>query len=166
VTLRLSPALFGLALSASGVGGLAGSLMAARLGARFGAGPVVIACRVLTMLSYVLLALAAPGWAGVALVGASRLLFGLSIGAENANELGYRQVVTPDRLQGRTNATMRSINRAMLVVAAPLGGLWADAIGYRPMLWLVAAGFALVPLWLALTPFRSASVERPPPAIA
>ncbi|HWF77321.1 MAG TPA: MFS transporter [Caulobacteraceae bacterium] len=165
-TLRLSPALFGVALSAVGVGGLAGSLMATRLGARFGAGRVVIGCRVLTPLAYVLLALAAPGWAGVALVAASRLVFGLSIGAENANEMAYRQAVTPDRLQGRTNATMRSINRAMLVFAAPLGGLAADAIGYRPMLWLVALGFGLVPLALALTPFRSARVDRPPPVIA
>lgn len=33
--------------------------------------------------------------------GAGQLLFGLSIGAENANEMGYRQAVTPDRLRGR-----------------------------------------------------------------
>ena len=161
LTLRLSPTMLGLALSAAGVGGLVGSLMSARLGARFGAGRVVIASRLLPPIAYALLALATPDWIGVALVGASRLLFGLSIGAENANEMAYRQVVTPDRLQGRTNATMRSVNRAMIVIAAPLGGLAADAIGYRLTLWLVALGFGLAPLALLLTPFRTASVDPP-----
>jgi hypothetical protein len=57
-----------------------------------------------------------------------QLLLGLSLGAENANEMGYRQAVTPDALLGRMNTTMRSINRAMIVVGAPAGGFLADAI--------------------------------------
>lgn len=69
---------------------------------------------------------------------------GLSMGAENANELGYRQVVTPDRLQSRMNTTMRSINRAMIVLGALVGGLLADAIGYRTMLGAATGGFLLV----------------------
>ena len=61
---------------------------------------------------------------------AGQFVIGLSMGAENANEMGYRQAETPDALQGRMNATMRSINRAMIVVAAPLGGLLRpDRIG-------------------------------------
>ena len=77
--------------------------------------------------------------------GGGQLLLGLSLGAENANEMGYRQVVTPDRLQGRMNATMRSINRAMIVIGAPVGGALGDAIGYRPMIWAAAGGFRLSP---------------------
>ena len=71
-----------------------------------------------------------------------QLLLGLCMGAENTNEMAYRQTATPDRLQGRMNATMRSINRAMIVVAAPLGGLLGDAVGYGSA--LVVAGAALV----------------------
>ena len=63
-------------------------------------------------------------------------------GFENANEMAYRQTATPDRLQGRMNATMRSVNRAMIVVVAPLGGLLGDAAGYGSA--LVIAGSALV----------------------
>ena len=44
------------------------------------------------------------------------------MGAENANEMGYWQAVTPDALQARTNATRRSINRAMIVLGAPAVG--------------------------------------------
>ena len=72
--------------------------------------------------------------------------------------MGYRQAVTPANLQGRMNATMRSINRAMIVVGAPLGGVLGDAIGYRPMLWIVAAGFLGVALALGFSPFRTVRI--------
>jgi nitrate/nitrite transporter NarK len=54
------------------------------------------------------------------------------------------------------NTTMRSLNRAMIVVGAPLGGLLADRIGYRPMLWIVAAGLATVAVGLGLSRYRNA----------
>ena len=85
-----------------------------------------------------------------------QLILGLAMGIENANEMGFRQAGTPDRLQGRVNATARSINRTALVVFAPLGGLLGDALGYRPMLWAAAAGFLLVAVALALSGFRTA----------
>ncbi len=70
--------------------------------------------------------------------------------------MGYRQAVTPDRLQGRMNTTMRSVNRAMIVIGAPIGGLLADTIGYRPMLWIVAGGFIAVAAGLGLSRYRTA----------
>ena len=158
-TVQLSPLALGVALSMAGVGGLAGSLMASQLGARFGAGRTIVACRALDAAAFLVIALTPLGLAGWLVLGLGQLLFGLSLGASNANEMGYRQSVTPDRLQGRMNATMRSINRAMIVVAAPLGGLLADRIGYRPALWAVAAGFAAVSLWLGLSRFGAARIE-------
>jgi predicted MFS family arabinose efflux permease len=53
------------------------------------------------------------------------------MGADHANEMGYRQAVTQDRLQARMNGTIRSVNRAMIVVGAPIGGLLGDRLGYR-----------------------------------
>jgi len=149
----------GLILSVGGVGGLLGSLVASRLGARFGAGRVVIVCRALTGLSWALVALSGRHWDGWLLLGAGQMLLGLSMGAENANEMGYWQAITPDRLQGRMNATRRSINRGMLVVGAPAGGALAAAIGYRPMLWVAAGGFLIVAVSLACSPFRHATVD-------
>jgi len=54
---------------------------------------------------------------------------------------------------------MRSMNRAMVVFAAPLGGLLADAIGYRQALWLASAGFVVVALAVRLTPLWTARVD-------
>ncbi len=95
-------------------------------------------------------------WLVVVVVAGGQFLYGQAIGVENANEMGYRQPVTPDALQGRMNTTMRSVNRAMIVVGAPLGGLLADAVGYRPIMWIATAGFALVAAALAASPFRHA----------
>lgn len=158
-TLGLDPFGFGILLAICGVGALLGSLAATGLGDRFGAGRVVIACRVVDAAAWAVFALAAAGWAGWIVFGVGQLLFGLALGVSNANEMGYRQVITPDRLQGRTNASIRSINRAMVVFAAPLGGILGDAIGFRPMLWAAAAGFLIGAVILALTPFRNARIE-------
>jgi MFS family permease len=159
-TLGLSPFGLGLALAAGGAGGLIGSLAATRLGARFGSGRVVIACRAVTAVSWVLIALSTEQWSGWVLFGGGQLLLGLSLGAENANEMGYRQIVTPDYLQGRMNATMRSINRAMIVIGAPVGGVFGDAIGYRPMIWAAAGGFLSVAIALGLSRFRNARIDE------
>jgi MFS family permease len=152
-TLHLSPATLGLALAAAGVGALVGASSAVRLGRRFGAGRVVIVARFSTGLAWAIMAGAAvtvpdgpvdgPWGGGLpwVVLALGQLLLGLGMGAENTNELAYRQTATPDRLQGRMNATMRSVNRAMIVVAAPLGGLLGDAAGYGTT--LVVAGAAL-----------------------
>ena len=160
-TLDLSPATLGLALACAGVGALAGASVAVRLGERWGAGPVIITVRLGTGVAWLVMATAAlvvpagaaagpwgggPGWV---LFAAGQLLLGLTMGAENANEMAYWQTATPDRLQGRTNATRRSANRAAIVVAAPLGGLLGDAAGYGTA--LVAAGLALVVVAVAST---------------
>jgi MFS family permease len=89
----------------------------------------------------------------------AQLLVGLSMGAENANEMGYSQAVTPDALQARTNATRRSINRAMIVLGAPAGGFLADALGYRAMPCTAAAGFLVVSATLAASRFRTARID-------
>ncbi len=155
-TLGFTPFGLGVALSAAGVGGLLGSLAATRLGVRFGVGRVVIACWAAQGVAYALLAFTAADRSGWVLFGVGQLLFGLGLGVENAPSMGYRQAVTPDRLQGRMNTTMRSVNRAMIVIGAPLGGLLADRIGYRLVLWIVAAGFAAAAAGLGRSRFRTA----------
>jgi len=159
-TLDLSAFGFGVALAVGGVGGLLGALAATRLGARFGAGRVVIASTIGNAGALGIVALSSGHWSGWVLFGVGELLLGLSMGAENANSMGYRQSVTPDHLQGRMNATMRSINRAMIVIGAPLGGVLGDAIGFRPMLWIAAGGFLLVAAALTLSPYRTARLDE------
>ncbi|MBV9821881.1 MAG: MFS transporter [Actinobacteria bacterium] len=156
-TMGLSPFALGLALAAGGAGGLAGALSATRLGARFGAGAVVIASIAGNGVAWAVIATGTAGWIVFA---CGQFLLGLTMGAANANEMGYLQSITPDHLQGRANATRRSVNRAMIVVGAPAGGVLADTVGYRPMLYAAAAGFGVVAVGLALTPYRRARFDE------
>lgn len=162
LTLDLGPLGLGLSLAAAGVGALAGSLAAVALGERFGAGRVVVTSQASAAVAWALMALAGPGWPGWLLFGVGQLVLGLGMGADNANSMGYRQSVTPDDLQGRMNATMRSINRAMIVVGAPLGGFLGDALGFRPLLWIAVGGFTVVAVGLGLSRYRTVRVGLEP----
>jgi MFS family permease len=116
-------------------------------------------------MAWALIASSCHGWGGWVVFGVGEFLLGLTMGTANANEMGYMQSITPDHLQGRSNATRRSINRAMIVVGAPLGGVLADAVGYRPTLYGAAVGFGLVSASLAISPYRHARLDDTAPAI-
>ena len=157
--LGLSAFELGLTLAAAGIGALVGALASTVAGRRWGAGRTVIAAHALGAAGWVVIALAPAGTAPaltVVVLAAGQLVWGLSLGISNANEMGYRQSVTPDVLQSRMNTTIRSINRAAIVIGAPAGGLLADQIGFRPTLAIGAAGFLATATALALTPFRDA----------
>jgi MFS family permease len=140
----------GLTLAAAGVGGLVGSGFSERWGRR--PGIAVPAAWLLDAVGIAVIAATPAG--GLVVAGAGQFLNGLGLGLSSPLELSYRQAITPDRLQARMNATMRSFNRAAVVVGAPVGGLVADAIGFRFALWVAAAGLAVAALALAASPFR------------
>lgn len=64
-------------------------------------------------------------------------------------------MLTPDDLQARTNTSMRSLNRAVMVVVAPLAGVTADRWGMQPTLLIAAIIYGLVAAGLATTSFRT-----------
>ncbi|MQA28029.1 MAG: MFS transporter, partial [Micromonosporaceae bacterium] len=112
-------------------------------------------------LAWLLLPLAPSGAGAWAVLGAAQFLFGLGIGTDSPNSLGYRQAVTPDRLQGRMNATIRSLNWGMIAIGAPIGGVLADWIGYRHALWIPIAGLAVAAYALTRSRFRQARMPEP-----
>ena len=71
-------------------------------------------------------------------------------------DLGYRQSVTPDELQGRMNATIRSANRTCAVIGALAGGLIAQLLGLRPALWVAVALFVVAAVVVLGSPLRTA----------
>ncbi|MFD1151349.1 MFS transporter [Saccharothrix hoggarensis] len=131
---------FGLTFAVGGLGGLIGASLSGRAGRRFGVGPTILAGRWLTPVAYALVPLATSGASGFVLLCAAQFLFFLAIGLDGPVEMGYRQAITPDRMQGRMNATIRSVNRGVIVLGAPLGGVLADWVGLRTALWLAVAG--------------------------
>ena len=140
----------GLTLALAGVGGLAGAGLSERPAA---AGLPFPLAWLLQAVGIAVIAVTPAG--SLVVAGLGNLVNGFGLGLSSPLELAYRQAITPDRLQVRTNATMRSINRAAVVVGAPLGGLVADSVGYRPALWLCAGGVAAAGLALLASPFRT-----------
>ncbi|HEV7654771.1 MAG TPA: MFS transporter [Mycobacteriales bacterium] len=141
----------GVTLAFAGIGGLVGSGLSERFGRP---GLTIPLAWLLQAAGIAILAVTPVG--GLVVAGAGNLVNGFGLGLSSPLELSYRQGITPDRLQARMNATMRSLNRAAVVVGAPLGGLLADSAGYRLALGVSAGGVALAGLVLLASPFRAA----------
>ncbi len=156
--LGLSPLVFGIIGAAGGVGALVGAMLTTGVGLRLGTGRTIVLCHAISTIAAVIMTLASTGlavWFVFVIFSAGQGLYGLAMGMSNSHETSYRQLVTPDRLQARTNVTMRSVNRGVIVVCAPVAGIVADAAGFRITLGGAAAVFAIVTVGLAATPFRN-----------
>ena len=164
IRLRLTPLELGLVYAVAGVGALVGASVTTAVGRRLGTGGAIITAHLTSAVGVVVMALAllAPaGWPAAVVLAGGQLLHGWAMGLSNSHEMSYRQALTPDALQARTNTTMRSLNRAVVVVVSPLAGLAADRIGYGWSLGFAAAVFALSGLLLLLSPFRGARAASP-----
>jgi predicted MFS family arabinose efflux permease len=148
--LGLDPATIGLVLAAGGPGSFVGSLIATRVAARLGLGRTIWSMQVLTGVARLLIPLAA----GVALLSAGTLalsMFALGVARAifNINQLSLRLAITPDRMHGRLNATMRFVMWGVTPFGALAGGLLATtALGTRGA--LVVAGIGVL---VATIPF-------------
>lgn len=150
----LSAVVFGLLVATGGVSRLLGATLAPSMGGRLGTGPTILATRAVHPAAWVLVALAPEVPAGVALLGAALALQGLAMGVENANDTGYWQLVTPDRLLGRANATRRSVNRTAGALGAVLGGAALTLFDQGPTLLGIAVVFGMSAAIVGLSPVR------------
>lgn len=161
VELGLSPATFGLTTAAAGVGALLGASLSTAAGRRLGTGGAIIAAHAVITVAVVVVATAGAGTGTVlapVLLGVGQGLYGFAMGLSNSHEMTFRQALTPDVLQARTNTTMRSFNRGVVVVVSPLAGLLADRLGLTSALVIAAVIFASTVLMLLASPFRHARI--------
>ncbi|MFC7531575.1 MFS transporter [Actinoplanes sp. GCM10030250] len=163
--LNLSGTTVGLALAAIGPGALAGSLLAARLPARFGHGVVLVGGAVLG--NGVLLAVPALHGGSTATVVALiliNLVFGAFGQLVNVTVMAIRQAVTPYEMQGRVAATITFAGMGLTPVGSLLGGLLAQHAGTRTALLLAAGVMMLSPALMALSPLARLGRVLPDPA--
>ena len=76
------------------------------------------------------------------------LVEGLALGIFNVIGRSLRQILTPDRLMGRVTSGFRMLSYGMGAVGAVVGGLLADAFGLRVP--FVAGGLAVVIVSVAM----------------
>jgi hypothetical protein len=77
------------------------------------------------------------------------------IGVNNVVLISFRQRVTPHRLLGRMNATMRFLMTGVLSIGAALSGVIGQYAGVRAALWVGAISLALAWLPIYFSPFRT-----------
>ena len=78
----------------------------------------------------------------------------------NITQVSLRQSITPRRLQGRMNATMRFLVWGTIPLGAFTGGVIGSALGLRTALWIAAGGQVLCLLPPLFSPvWRLRSIE-------
>jgi MFS family permease len=160
--LRLPAGAIGLVMAFLGVGGLLGSLVARRVADRLGPGRAIWIPLAAAAPFVFLVPLVRAGW-WLWLVGLALGVSGIAIACYNITQLSLRQRVTPERLLGRMNATMRFLVWGTLPVGSTVGGLIGQYATPRTALWAAAAGLSLSWLPVFASPLRALADLPPAP---
>jgi MFS family permease len=131
---------FGLLLSASAVGGIAGTLVAARLQDRFGTALLLRAGLVVETCTHLSLALARVPWVAVA----TMVVFGVHASLWGILSVSWRQRVVPDALRGRINSGYFLFSVGGAALGALGGGVLARGLGITAPFWFAFAGMVVL----------------------
>jgi MFS family permease len=142
--LGMSAGLIGLVMTIGNAGWLIGASGSSRLSGKIGVGMSVMGGTVVGAVGAVLIPLA-PASGPVPWLIASTCLMSLGTTIYNIGQLSVRQAITPERLHGRMNATMRFMVWGTMPLGSAIGGALGQTIGLRPTLWIAALG-ALIPI--------------------
>lgn len=153
--LQLSPGLLGIVLGIGSVGALIGALLTNGIAQRVGVGRTIWGSTLIGALGGIAVPLAGSAWAWPALL----LTLGQIIGSAsgpiyNITQVSLRQSITPLRLQGRMNATMRFLVWGTIPLGSLAGGALGEQIGVEATLWVATVGGILAFLWVYFSPVR------------
>ncbi|WP_197034653.1 MFS transporter [Glycomyces sp. NRRL B-16210] len=152
--LGLTPGQIGLLFAAFGAGGLVGAFLVRRVTALVGEGRAIWLSVVCTSPWLLLVPAAEPGWR-IVLAAFGMAMVSLGGVVYNVTQVSFRQRLTPDRMLGRMNATVRFLVFGASAIGAFLGGGLGQFLGARATLWITAAGLCLVFLPVFLSPLRN-----------
>ena len=149
-TLEMSSFAAGVVMAGFGAGSIVGAVLAPRLQQSLSVGgaiwtPVLLSS--VAMLAWPL----APASFPVPFLLIGTTVFGFGAVAYNVTQVSLRQAITPERLQGRMNASMRWIVWGTMPLGTLAGGAIATSYGLRTALWVGAVGcmFTWLPVFLS-----------------
>jgi MFS family permease len=137
------------------MGGVLGAAFAGRLARSFPVGRLYVIARTVGAAGTLLLPLASGSTPVV--VGTCMLSFFVwqaALANTNVINASLRQVLTPEHLRGRMNASVRTLVFGALPLGGLVGGLLGGLVGLKAALWLGAIGytFSIVPILLSPIP--------------
>jgi MFS family permease len=149
-TLHIDVRTLGIILSAGGVGGVLGGVIAPWIRTRIRFGQAIIGSVIVWGIATLQLALASSPFLLAVGVGVTSLMwpiYGVIL-------VSYRLSITPDYLQGRVNSAFRFLSYGSEPLGAAVGGLLLVPLGPRLVLALIAAGLLLSSVVVSCTALR------------
>jgi MFS family permease len=152
--LHLSAGVIGLFTSVAAVGGLIGSLLAARLARWLGQGPTIWISIAVSLPSPFVVPFVHRDWT-LGLLALTQLVMWSAVVVYNITQVSFRQGLCPPELLGRMNATIRFLVWGTIPIGAFLGGVLGSTIGVRHTLLLAAIGGCVALLPVYFSPLRT-----------
>jgi len=143
------------------MGFVVGALIAGRVTKRIGLGPALAIFIAIGGLA-VLYPLAMYGTAFF-FQATVAFVIGMSVPVYNIGQVSLRQAITPNRIQGRMNATMRVIVWGTIPVGSVVGGALGVVIGLANTMYIGGAIAGLAALWIILGP--AVRLKRQPESV-
>lgn len=156
--LEMSPSTLGLVLSGGAIGALLGAVSTKRIADRIGLGRTLIAAAVIGDLGPLLLPAAFKGSWAITLFAIAFFVQGFGATACNVHAISIRQIITPARLLGRTNAAYLFVALGVKPIGALIGGWLGDHIGLRGALLVGTLGLLSTSLFIIFSPIRGVRV--------
>ena len=144
--LSFSPVLIGLLGTVGAVGFLLGTVVTPIVTKKLGLGMAIAIPAGITVINMAM-PLAIYGHAFL-IVGAIGLITGIMLPIYNINQVSLRQTIVPDRIQGRMNATVRTINWGTMPVGAIIGGTLGTTVGVIGTILIGGALQGAAVLWI------------------
>jgi Major Facilitator Superfamily len=142
--IHISPLQVGLIGGIGAAGMLVSSALAPRVGAALGFGKTLLVSAIGSTIAACLVPLAALG-SGLAVLAASNFVADIANVLYNITQVSLRQRLVPIALQGRMNATVRTVAWGMLPLGSIIGGALAQRIGIYPVLFVgIGCGLATI----------------------
>lgn len=157
--LGLSPVTFGLIFGIGAAGGLLGAVTTPWITRRIGEGSAVS----LSAVAFAVAAMSMP-LAGMFRSAAVPLLIGgaflqaFLVLVYNITQVTMRQRLTPPRLLGRMNASIRFVVWGVMPIASIVAGILGTTIGVLPTMWIGVVGTLVGASWVLFSPLTTMRV--------
>lgn len=162
--LKIEPALLGFIFAVGSIGALIGAFLAGWTARRLGVGSTIVWSAFIFGVGGLFTPLASGSlWVAVPLLIAAQFIVSIANPIYNITQVSLRQAITPHRLQGRMNASMRFLVWGTMPIGSLIGGGLGEVIGLRATLFVGAIGMFLSFLWVLFSPVRTLR-EHPTPA--
>ncbi|MGH2402785.1 MAG: MFS transporter, partial [Candidatus Limnocylindria bacterium] len=152
--LGIGPGTLGVIFAIANLGVLLGALSAERFAKWIGVGPTIVWSAFASPFALVLVAIA-PRDAAIPFLVVSGVINTATAVIYNINQVSFRQAITPERMQGRMNATMRFIVWGTIPIGSIVGGVLGGLIGLQFTIWVGAIGSFLGFLPVLLSSVRT-----------